>query len=61
MSKVNIATTITELLNRCRKPEASATDVPALVNHAMADVCNGASPVTFSRQDFQEIYETVWG
>jgi aldehyde:ferredoxin oxidoreductase len=60
MSKVNIATTITELLKRCRKDEASATDIPALVEHAMTDVCNGASPVTFSRQDFQEIYERVW-
>jgi aldehyde:ferredoxin oxidoreductase len=61
MGKINIATTITELLKRCHMPEASSSDIPALVDHAMADPCNGASPVAFSRQDFQEIYERVWG
>jgi alcohol dehydrogenase class IV len=60
MAKVNIATTITDLLKRCRKESASASDISALVDHAMGDPCNGASPVAFSRQDFQEIYERVW-
>jgi aldehyde:ferredoxin oxidoreductase len=61
MAEINIATTVTELLKRCRKEPASASDIPELVDHAMGDVCNGASPIAFSREDFQEIYEKVWG
>ena len=36
---------------------ADRKDIPAMVEHALQDFANGANPVLFSRNDFEQIYQ----
>ena len=59
MDKIGVPKSVTVLAERCRV-QIDLADIPELVAHAAADVCNSANPVQYSPADFKEIFEKAW-